>query len=127
MPHHGKGRMQQGRARRQAEAKIQNEERAKRTPEQQVEQVERLDKLLGKGRGAVKERARLRPAKTAAPAPTKPDPTQPKPFIIRVNDVDITVKSLSQIRRLSALHSFNPEVPIKEFRKHIALIAKEAV
>lgn len=41
---------------RQVEADQRAEKRAKRTAKQQVA---RLDKLLGKGKGAVKERARL--------------------------------------------------------------------
>lgn len=48
---------------RRADATIRAEERAKRSPQQQLEV---LDRTLGKGVGAVKERARLK-AQIAAP------------------------------------------------------------
>jgi len=41
---------------RRKRAEAQAEERAKRTPEQQIA---RLDQMFGKGKGAAKERARL--------------------------------------------------------------------
>tara|TARA_Y100001937_G_C6997548_1_gene274941 strand:+ start:35 stop:226 length:192 start_codon:yes stop_codon:yes gene_type:complete len=48
--------MQRNRAARQAEAKERNAARAALTDQQQLD---RLDKILGAGVGAVKERARL--------------------------------------------------------------------
>jgi|TARA_R110000787_G_scaffold18041_1_gene55691 hypothetical protein len=47
------------RDRRKADAELREEARAKLSPQQQLE---RLDTLLGKGEGAVKERARLEKA-----------------------------------------------------------------
>ncbi len=41
---------------RQAEAEVRQEDRDKRTP---AEQIAKLDKKLGKGKGAKKERKRL--------------------------------------------------------------------
>ena len=41
---------------RQAEAEVRQEDRDKRTP---VEQIAKLDKKLGEGKGAKKERKRL--------------------------------------------------------------------
>ena len=49
-------RGKQARAERRARAEELAEERAKRTPQQQLT---RLDEMFGKGKGAQKERARL--------------------------------------------------------------------
>ena len=48
--------MKRSRHERREEAKARQEERNQRTPQQQIQH---LDKILGKGKGATKERARL--------------------------------------------------------------------
>lgn len=48
--------MKRSKATRILDARKRNEERAKRTPK---EQIARLDKMLGKGKGAKRERQRL--------------------------------------------------------------------
>ena len=48
--------MKRSRQERREEAVIRQEERANRSPDQQIQH---LDKILGKGQGATKERKRL--------------------------------------------------------------------
>ena len=63
------------RIKRQESAKRCEEARAKRTDEQQLKH---LDKLLGKGKGAAKERARLKVEIAKAKASNKKNEKQPK-------------------------------------------------
>ena len=63
------------RTKRRESAKRCVEARAKRTDEQQLKH---LDKTLGKGKGATKERARLKIEIVKAKAPNKKNEKQPK-------------------------------------------------
>lgn len=145
-----RGRFRMGKSapaheRRAADAKARRKAAGNLTPQQKLE---RLDRTLGVGVGAKKERAKLA-AKIAAPAPAPsttaaaPTPGGPAPAVeaapvimasdgvatmsLRAGKVTIIVGnrptpvvSMSQLRRMGQQHGFDGNEFARKYRDHLA-------